>query len=157
MPNKPKDPLVQAASEVLVMNDRGSYTQPAHGLYPHQWFWDSCFIAIGIRHLDVERAKTELLSLLKGQWHNGMFPNIIFRDEAKYRPTRDQWRSWINPYAPNDVKTSGITQPPVLAEAVVKIGAKLDWPKRRQWYKLMYPSIKAFHEWLYSPLGNWIR
>jgi neutral trehalase len=150
MPNKPKDPLVQAASEVLVMNDRGSYTQPAHGLYPHQWFWDSCFIAIGIRHLDVERAKTELLSLLKGQWHNGMFPNIIFRDEAKYRPTRDQWRSWINPYAPNDVKTSGITQPPVLAEAVVKIGAKLDWPKRRQWYKLMYPSIKAFHEWLYN-------
>lgn len=137
------------AAEVLKANDCGSYTQPASKLYPHQWFWDSCFIAIGLRHLDVERAEMELRSLLRGQWHNGMFPNIIFRDEAKYRPARDQWRSWLSPFAPNDVSTSGIAQPPMLAEAVVSVGLKLAWAERRQWYELMYPSLLAFHEWLY--------
>lgn len=145
----PEDSLLQAAKSVLEMNDRGDYTQPAHELYPHQWLWDSCFTAIGLRHLDVERAKTELLSLLRGQWSNGMLPNIIFRDERKYRTDRNIYRSWLNPFAPDDVATSGITQPPVLAEAVVQVGAKLDWPERRQWYRQMYPALLAYHEWLY--------
>jgi hypothetical protein len=147
MPKKPD--LLEQAKAVLTMNDRGNYTQPAHGLYPHQWLWDSCFIAIGLRHLDVERAKMEVLSLLRGQWHNGMLPNIIFRDDPQYRTDRNLWRSWINPYAPDDVKTTGITQPPMLAEAVVQIGQKLEWPERRQWYRMVYPSLVAYHEWAY--------
>lgn len=142
--------LLEDASNVLAMNDRGSYTQPAHGLYPHQWLWDSCFVAIGLRHLDIERAQAEILSLLRGQWHNGMLPNIVFRDDPSYRTERNIWRSWVNPYAPNDVTTTGITQPPVIAEAVVKIGAKLAWPERRSWYRLVYPALLAYHEWLYA-------
>jgi len=142
--------LVQECKDVLAMNDRGMYTQPAHGLYPHQWLWDSCFIAIGWRHLDVERAKTELLSLLRGQWHNGMLPNIIFRDDPQYRTDRDIWRSWLSPFAPNDVRTTGITQPPMLAEAVVRVGAQLAWPERRSWYRTMYPALLAYHRWLYQ-------
>ena len=141
--------LLKQAKAVLEMNDRGNYTQPAHGLYPHQWLWDSCFIAIGLRHLDVGRAQLELQSLLRGQWHNGMLPNIIFRDDPQYRPDRNIWRSWLNPFAPNDVTTTGITQPPMLAEAVVQVGKKLAWPERRQWYRLMYPALLAYHEWLY--------
>lgn len=143
------DQLLQSATDVLAMNDRGTYTQPAHGLYPHQWLWDSCFVAIGMRNLDVTRAQTEILSLLRGQWHNGMLPNIIFRDDAKYRTDRNIWRSWLNPFAPNGVTTTGITQPPVLAEAVVKIGEKLDWPERRTWYRTVWPGLLAYHEWLY--------
>ncbi len=142
--------LLTATSAVLAMNDRGNYTQPAHGLYPHQWLWDSCFIAIGLRHLDVERAKSELLSLLRGQWQNGMLPNIIFRDDPQYRTDRNIWRSWVNPYAPNDATTTGITQPPMLAEAVVQVGAKLAWPERRSWYAIMYPALVRYHEWLYD-------
>jgi len=141
--------LLTEARNVLAMNDRGSYTQPAHGLYPHQWLWDSCFIAIGLRQLDVERAKSEILSLLRGQWHNGMLPNIIFRDDPQYRTDRNIWRSWLNPFAPDDVTTTGITQPPMLAEAVVKIGEKLAWPERRAWYRTVYPALVAYHEWLY--------
>lgn len=131
------------------MNDRETYTQPAHELYPHQWLWDSCFIAIGLRHLDVDRAKTELLSLLRGQWHNGMLPNIIFRPDSQYRTDRNIWRSWLNPFAPTGVATTGITQPPVLAEAVVRVGEKLEWPERRIWYKQLWPHLLAYHEWLY--------
>ena len=145
-----KPGLMEQAQAVLEMNDRGSYTQPAHDLYPHQWLWDSCFSAIGWRHLDVERAKMELTSLLRGQWHNGMLPNIIFRDEPQYRADRNVWRSWLNPYAPDDVVTTGITQPPMLAEAVVQVGKKMAWPERRQWYMLMYPALLSYHEWLYE-------
>ncbi|MEK7561630.1 MAG: glycoside hydrolase, partial [Patescibacteria group bacterium] len=60
--------LLRAAEEVLKTNDRGSFTVPAADLYPHQWLWDSCFVAIGLRHLDLERAQAELTSLLRGQW-----------------------------------------------------------------------------------------
>jgi len=146
----PKQPdVTEQAKAVLQMNDRGNYTQPAYDLYPHQWLWDSCFAAIGWRHLDVERAKMELLSLLRGQWHNGMIPNIVFRDDPQYRADRNLWRSWLSPFAPNDVSTTGITQPPMLAEAVVRIGEKLKWPDRRIWYRTMYPAVLAYHEWLY--------
>jgi glycogen debranching enzyme len=148
-PEPPAPDLLEQAKAVLAMNDRGNYTQPAHGLYPHQWLWDSCLVAIGLRHLDVERAKMELLSLLRGQWHNGMLPNIIFRDDPQYRTDRNIWRSWLSPYAPNDVMTTGITQPPLLAEAVVRVGAKLAWPERRLWYRSVYPALLAYHEWLY--------
>lgn len=144
-----EDQLIQAARDVLQRNDRGTYTQPADGLYPHQWLWDSCFTAIGLRHLDVERAQIELKSLLRGQWHNGMLPNIIFRDDPEYVTDRNVWASWRSPYAPDQVATTGITQPPMLAEAVVQVGAKLAKPERRQWYRAMYPALVAFHTWLY--------
>lgn len=147
--DQPRDVLAEATA-VLEMNDRGTYTQPGPELYPHQWLWDSCFIAIGWRHLDIERAKAEILSLLRGQWHNGMVPNMVFRDDPQYRTDRNVWRSWVNPYAPNDVKTSGITQPPVIAEAVVKLGEKMEWSERRQWYKIVYPSLLAYHSWQYN-------
>lgn len=144
-----KKELLAAAQAVLKENDRGDYTMPAGELYPHQWLWDSCFTAIGLRHFDVERAKIELTTLLSGQWHNGMLPNIIFRSEKRYRTDREVWHSQVNPFAPDHVSTSGITQPPMLAEAVVQVGKKLSWPERRQWYKTVWPGLLAYHQWLY--------
>ncbi|HEX3568489.1 MAG TPA: trehalase family glycosidase [Candidatus Saccharimonadales bacterium] len=142
--------LFERAKDVLVLNDRGSYTIPAHGLYPHQWLWDSCFIAIGQRHYDIERAKMEVQSLLRGQWTNGMVPHMIFTKDKIYRRDHNIWRSWVSPFAPDDVITSGITQPPMLAEAVVKIGEKLPLPERRSWYRLVFPALLAYHQWLYQ-------
>jgi len=148
--NKPEDDLLNQAKTVLENNDQGSFTIPAEGLYPHQWLWDSCFIAIGLRHYDTERAKQEVLSLLRGQWANGMLPHMIFDKDLRYREDRNLWRSWVNPYAPDDVTTSGLTQPPMLAEAVVRIGEKLSLPERRSWYHSIYPGILAHHQWLYK-------
>lgn len=142
-------PLEEQAKTILSANDRGGYTIPAEDLYPHQWLWDSCFIAIGLRHIDVDRAQTELLSLVKGQWSNGMLPNMIFSNEPEYRRDRDFWRSWVSPHSPDGIATSGITQPPLLAEAVWQVGQKLELSERRSWYKLMLPHIQAYHEWLY--------
>lgn len=141
----------QAAAAVLATNDRGGlYTVPGAKLYPHQWLWDSCFVAIGLRHLDVERAKTELYSLLRGQWSNGMLPNIIFNDDKAYARDRNAWRSWINPQSPDHVATSGITQPPMLAEAIVQVGASMHAHERHAWYKSVWPALLAYHQWLYA-------
>ena len=141
--------LFDAAKAVLHDNDKGTHTVPTNsGLYPHQWLWDSCFVAIGLRHIDVDRAQTEILSLFHGQWANGMMPNII---HSSHKHARDSniWRSWLNPQAPENVSTSGITQPAMVAEAIVQIGKKLTKAERRSWYKAVYPHLLAYHEWLY--------
>ncbi len=141
--------LLDTAKAVLEQNDVGSHTVPTHsGLYPHQWLWDSCFIAIGLRHLDNERAKQEILSLFEGQWANGMMPNMILSTQHHARDS-NIWRSWLNPNAPDHISTSGITQPPMLAEAIVRVGEKMKKAERRSWYKLVYPALLAYHEWLY--------
>ncbi|HSX05537.1 MAG TPA: trehalase family glycosidase [Candidatus Saccharimonadales bacterium] len=149
-PDLPKPNLLEQARAVLKANDRGNYTVPAEDLYPHQWLWDSCFIAIGLRWLDIDRAQTELTSLLRGQWANGMLPNMIFSDDPHYRRDRGVWRSWVNPASPDNVATSGITQPPMLAEAVWQIGQRLNATERHAWYKQMLPSLVAYHQWLYT-------
>ena len=142
--------LLQQAKEVLKKNKHGAFTVPAEGLYSHQWLWDSCFISIGLRHYDIERAQKEILSLLRGQWANGMLPHMIFSSDDEYRRDRNIWRSWLSPFAPGSVATSGVTQPPVLAEAIVQIGEKLKAPERRAWYKTVYPALLNYHQWLYS-------
>lgn len=142
--------VLAAAKDVLRRNDRGLYTIPARGLYPHQWLWDSCFTALGIRHYDIERAKIEILSLLRGQWSNGMIPHMIFTPGLKQHSYFGVWRSWVSPFAPDDVSTSGITQPPMLAEAIVRIGEKLPVVERRSWYRQVFPPLLAYHQWLYA-------
>ncbi|MDB5161011.1 MAG: hypothetical protein JWO96_391 [Candidatus Saccharibacteria bacterium] len=146
MPKPDEQELVKDLYKVLKINDRKLWTIPAANLYPHQWLWDSCFIAIGLRHLDVDRAKTELTSLLRGQWSNGMLPHIILTLGSRDKEVE---RGYLNPYSPHDVATSGLTQPPMLAEAVVQIGKKLRSAERRTWYAQMYPHLLSYHRWLY--------
>jgi hypothetical protein len=149
LPEEKPMTLAEEAQAILESNDQGTYTMPASHLYPHQWLWDSCFAAIGIRHYDVERAKIELLSLIRGQWQNGMLPNMIFNDSRAYRRDRNIWRSWVSPYSPDGVTTSGITQPPMLAEAIVQVGKKMKAHERRSWYRMTWPALLAYHRWLY--------
>ncbi|HEX5456682.1 MAG TPA: trehalase family glycosidase [Candidatus Saccharimonadales bacterium] len=136
--------------KVLDDNWRSGYTIPSSGMYPHQWLWDSCFTAIGLRHFNLEHAQQELLSLARGQWQNGMLPNMIFAGDARYHQDREVWKSSINPNAPNGIATTGITQPPMLAEAVVRVGEKLTPEQRVDWYNKMYPMLSAYHTWLYA-------
>ena len=143
-----KQELVHKAKEALKYNDVGKWTRPAPGLYPHQWLWDSSFIAIGLSHYNVHRAKQEILSIFRGQWSNGMIPHMVF-GQSKSHISPNLWDSRVSPYAPDDMETSGITQPPVLAEAIVRIGAQLNASERRKWYKKVWPNLLAYHEWFY--------
>ena len=117
--------LVDKAKRVLTVNDLGPSTKPSPKLYPHQWNWDSAFIALGLAHYDLERAKTEIRSLLAGQWRNGMIPHIIYNpDESGYFPDPHRWQIARSPDAPASILTSGITQPPMITIAAHEIASK---------------------------------
>ncbi len=147
--------MVDEAKDVLTENDHGTFTMPSKKIYPHQWLWDSCFIAIGLRDYDVDRAKIEILSLLRSQWSNGMIPHMIITPSHSlparaYENHGKIWRSWLNPNAPDDIETSGITQPPLIAEAVIRIGEKMKLTEKRAWYKMVYQPLVDYHQWLYT-------
>src|SRR5665213_1066473 len=144
-----KTKLIVKAQRVLEKNFQGSHTVPSAGLYPHQVLWDSCFVAIGKSHYDPQRAKHEVISLLDAQWSNGKVPHIIFNSATRFWWDRQIWRRWINFSSPNHLATSGISQPPMLAEAIVRIGRVLPLAGRQEWYKSVFPRLLAYHLWLY--------
>jgi mannosylglycerate hydrolase len=107
---------------------------------------------MGIAHYDVERAAQEIRSLLRGQWRNGLVPQIVFNPKGTgYFPGPDVWQSQRSPNAPRDVQTSGITDPPVLAIAVKRIydlAADKDWA--RAFLAEVFPKIVLYHNFLYD-------
>lgn len=142
--------LAEYCEEILRNNDHGTHTVPGPHVYGHQWLWDSAFAAIGWAHLDPKRAQQEIFSLIKGQWHNGMIPHMIFDPAPQYAGDRAIWRSNLSRHSPEHIATSGITQPPVLAEAVQRIGAQLKKPERIIFYKKVLPHLVHHHQWLYN-------
>ena len=115
--------LVEEAKRVLIGNfQKKGFTIPSKNLYPFQWKWDSGFIAIGLAHFDIEKAKKEIDSLLNAQWENGFIPHIVFHTKNdSYFPGADFHKSSLNPKSPKHIETSGITQPPVLGFVLEKL------------------------------------
>lgn len=142
------DQILHTCKTILEENQAPDHTMPAPRLYPHQWLWDSCFIAIGLRHYDITRAQQEIGRIFESQWTNGMIPHMIFESDKRFKQDRDVWRSHVSPYSPDNLATSGITQPPVLAEAVSRIGSVLPPQKAITFYKQCLPSMYGYHTWL---------
>jgi hypothetical protein len=142
--------LEAGARGVLERNRRGSWTCPSISLYPHQWLWDSCFIAIGLASYDPQRAAGELRALFRGQWANGMLPHMVFSDHVKDIGSRRIWQSKKNPLAPREVDTSCVTQPPLPAIASWRVAQALPAPDRRLFLAELYPKLVAYHAWLYD-------
>lgn len=141
--------LAEQAARVLENNWQEGFTIPCEGLYPFQWNWDSGFIALGWAHLDMERAKAEFKSLLRGQWKNGFLPHIIFHNEAEtYFPGPQVWDVGRSPYAPA-VKTSGITQPPVLG-FVLELLYDLSGEALLDFVGDVFPPLFRWHEYFYT-------
>ncbi|MFC3981705.1 MGH1-like glycoside hydrolase domain-containing protein [Streptosporangium jomthongense] len=143
--------LGREAWSVLDANRAGAVTVPAPGLYPHQWNWDSTFVAIGVSRCDTRRAGTELLSLLAGQWHTGMVPHIVFNRGLAdaYFPGPSVWRSGEHPAAPNGVPTSGLTQPPLHALATWWMWRHArNREEARGLVRRLYPMLVAQHDYL---------
>jgi len=115
--------LIDKAKEVLINNfQKGGFTIPSKNLYPFQWKWDSGFIAIGYAHFDMGKAKQEIKSILKAQWKNGFIPHIVFHNESdSYFPGPEVHQSELSPFAPSNIKTTGITQPPVFGFILEKL------------------------------------
>ncbi|MFC7343507.1 MGH1-like glycoside hydrolase domain-containing protein [Saccharopolyspora griseoalba] len=139
------------ALRVLLGNWRGYNTVPAPDLYPHQWSWDSAFIAIGTRHLSPLRAQRELESLFGAQWDDGRVPHIVFdpaTPDEGYFPGPSFWNS-KSVTGPGVAATSGIVQPPVHALAAWEVfQSDPDTAQRRRFLQRLYPKLVAWHEYL---------
>ncbi len=106
--------LKKKAEEVLIKNWKDGFSIPCANLYPFQWFWDSGLIAIGFAHFDMEKAESELKTLLDAQWSNGFIPHIIFHTETDtYFPGADYHKSDLHPESSKKYRSTGMTQPPV--------------------------------------------
>ncbi|MEU0003414.1 hypothetical protein ABZ079_03655 [Streptomyces sp. NPDC006314] len=143
------------AARVLDANWTGGATVPSRNLYPHQWSWDSAFIAIGLRHVSPSRAQTELETLLAAQWADGRVPHIVFNPSVPldaYFPSPDFWRSSVAGHragAPRTVQTSGIVQPPVHALAAWLVHrADPGLSRARGFLARVHPRLAAWHRYL---------
>lgn len=138
--------LVAASLDVLRRNDVGAYTRPSPRLYPHQWNWDSAFVALALAYLDWPRAEREVEALVRAQWLNGMLPHIHYNPAVGgYFPGPEWWPGV--PVRHAGEQTSGISHPPVLPTAVY-------WAGRAQ------PDIRIRHAWwsrVYEPLRDALR
>ncbi|WP_432939001.1 MGH1-like glycoside hydrolase domain-containing protein [Kribbella sp. CA-253562] len=148
MTTAPQTNLRQAAERVLLGNWIGHSTVPSRSLYPHQWSWDSAFIAVGLRHLSPRRAQVELESLLGSQWADGRIPHISFSPAVArdaYFPGPDFWQASTT----GGVETSGIIQPPVHALAAwLTHQADEAESVRRGFLPRIYPKLVAWHTYL---------
>ena len=133
--------LNEKARSILRQNDKGGYTLPTHGLYPYQWNWDSAFAAWGFSTFDINRAWSELDTLMASQWADGMVPHIIFHQpDPGYFPGPDVWGTEQSP------ATSGISQPPVAATMARQIW-EMDPSAGHDRLAALYPKLLSWHRW----------
>jgi hypothetical protein len=145
--------LGAAARAVLDASWIGASTLPSRTLYPHQWNWDSAFIAIGRSWYDEAKAQQELRSLFGAQWANGKVPHIVFNPsvgEDAYFPGPAFWQSSTrSDQAPRGVETSGITQPPIHARAALEMHRHArDADASKAFLGWLYPRLVAEHAYL---------
>jgi mannosylglycerate hydrolase MGH1-like protein len=149
------DRVRRRAKATLLRNWRGTSTVPAGGLYPHQWSWDSAFIAMGLVHVSTRRALEELASLAGAQWQDGRIPHVVFNRSVaadSYFPGPAFWQPLPQRRGPasRDVATTGLVQPPVHAAAllhVVERGGPQAAGPRLPW---LYRRLAAYHDYLFA-------
>ena len=142
--------LEESFLAVLRLNDLGDSTKPSPRLYPHQWSWDSVFVALALALHDPSRALKELETLFNAQWTDGRVPHIVFNlAAADYFPGPDLWNCFaLTDLAPEFPPTSGMVQPPVHSIAVWDI-AKADSDNILiDRIKVLYAKLFAWHRYL---------
>mmetsp|Transcript_47736 Transcript_47736/g.153042 ORF Transcript_47736/g.153042 Transcript_47736/m.153042 type:complete len:460 (+) Transcript_47736:178-1557(+) len=144
--------LAPSAAKVLQGNTRvtttgSSYTVPSPHLYPHQWAWDSAFIALGFAAGDeARRGLSEIEALLSGQWEDGRIPHIMYHYPSdQYWPTPEYYGTETRV-----VPSSTITQPPIWGIALAALHrADPGMQSVEEWQGLV-GKVVASHEWYYS-------
>lgn len=145
--------MAASAKAVLIHNIQGAFTKPAPALYPHQWNWDAGFIALGYARSDFQQACSELTALFRGQWANGMVPQIVFSVEnvGKYFPGYFFWETHGVPGKPRNARTSGITMPPVhgfILNRLLQLAP--DAKASRPFFRRMFDKVLLLHQYCYT-------
>ena len=117
-----------------------SFVVPSLRGYPFQWFWDSCFHAIALTHLDLDQAKAELTTLMSAALPDGFIPHIIFWEMEKQPEFLA--RNIVGMVSPN---YSSTIQPPILAYAVERV---YEATGDQNFKNNSLPILMAYYRWL---------
>jgi glycogen debranching enzyme len=113
---------------------------PSMGTYPFQWFWDSCFHAVALSHIDLERARIEIRSLLANAQPDGFVAHVTFWQREKYEDMLATYAiAYRTPYL------SDCIQPPLLAEAVQ---AAARGEGGAAFLAEVLPATRRYYDWL---------
>ncbi|MYC29295.1 MAG: hypothetical protein F4X65_04290 [Chloroflexi bacterium] len=142
--------LEEKARQILLTNLRRgvadwngrefSFVVPSLTGYPFQWFWDSCFHAIALTHLDLDQAKAEITTLLSGAQPDGFIPHIIFWEMDKQPDFLS--RNIVGMTSPY---FSATIQPPIIAYAVERVFRATGDVEFRD---AALPVLTAYYRWL---------
>jgi len=114
------------------------YVCPSVETYPFQWFWDSCFHAIVLSHLDVVRAEAELATLLASQQADGSVPHVTFWLSAGRNRSGPYELPGASP------RQSASMQPPILAEAVAAVAER---GRGAAYLQQILPAVRRYYDW----------
>ena len=123
-----------------------AYTCPATPRYRHQWHWDSCFHAIAWCRYDVQRAREELRTVLRGGRADGFVPHTVFWHShprwrraplyATQRVRGSRHTTTIGPpllpFAWERVAAASADEPGFATESLHALEAHLDWLERER-------------------------
>jgi glycogen debranching enzyme len=113
---------------------------PSMGTYPFQWFWDSCFHTVALAHVDRERARSEVRSLLENAQPDGFVAHVTFWQREAFLDMLATYKiAYRTPYL------SDCMQPPVLAEAVQ---AAARGEGGRAFLDEVLPKVRRYYDWL---------
>ncbi|SCL27879.1 hypothetical protein GA0070624_3585 [Micromonospora rhizosphaerae] len=142
--------LRRLAIATLDGNWEHGHTVPSRTLYPHQWSWDSAFIAVGLAHVRPDRAWQELRTLFAAQWADGRVPHIVFNPALRvgsYFPGPEFWDCVRADGAPT-AATSGLIQPPVHAPAAWLVHRRAPSEASVRALRWLYPRLVAQQRYL---------
>jgi glycogen debranching enzyme len=112
---------------------------PSMLTYPFQWFWDSCFHAVSLSHVDVERAAGEIRCLLQHQQPDGFVAHVTFWQRERFEDMLATYAiAYRTPYL------SDCMQPPLLAEAVEAVYRR---GGGRVFLAELLPKVRAYYDW----------
>jgi glycogen debranching enzyme len=120
-----------------------SYLCPSPHEYRWRWFWDSCFHAIALAHVEPEQAKREIDTLFATQREDGFIGHMYYWGVRMGGLTRPWAYGQSRPG--EKLRGSALIQPPMIAQAVERVGEVLHDPMFAPGYMR---RLDAYHNWL---------
>ena len=121
------------------------YIAPSLGLYPFQWFWDTCFHVVMLARLGEHTlAQRNLRSLFTMQEDDGFVGHMVFWNQvlplrhSDVLQARPSWRS-LRPHM------SALIQPCFVATALLRL---FEASGDRVYLGELYAKVRRYHEWL---------
>lgn len=105
------------------------------------------------------RAINELLAIFSCQWGNGMLPQIRFTPgQQGYRPDANDWGVTEDISGHAALRTSGITQPPIMGLCAYEVFRKLGGQAQVAHYGdflAISNGLERYHDWLFRERDPW--